>query len=43
MSTATTVRRSLSSIARPVRPTVLAWSWADLVLWWPRAVRPVTG
>ena len=43
MTTATTVRRSLVSLASPVCPTVSAWSWADLVLWWPRAVRPVTG
>ena len=43
MITATAVSRSFSPLARPVRTTVLAWSWADLVLWWPRAVRPVTG
>ncbi|HET7800932.1 hypothetical protein FHX52_4256 [Humibacillus xanthopallidus] len=43
MSTATTVRRRLSSLARPVPPTVLAWSWAGLVLWWPRTAQPVTG
>src|SRR4051794_8369683 len=43
MSTATTVRRRFSSLARPVRLTVLAWSWGGLVLWWPRAVQPVTG
>jgi hypothetical protein len=45
MRTATTTiaARLLGSVARPVRPTALAWSWPQLVLWWPRAVRPVTG
>ncbi|WP_404390964.1 hypothetical protein [Humibacillus xanthopallidus] len=28
--------------ARSSRPVVLAWSWPDLVLWWPLAVRRVS-
>ena len=43
MSTAIAARRILCSVARPVRPTGLAWSWPELGLWWPRIARPVTG
>ncbi len=41
-------RTAVSLLASAARPIVLEWSWADLVLWWPRvagwaATRAVLG